>query len=337
MQHTPPPRVPRGIASRNFALQILDKEKGFEFPSKRGRKGRLSTPTALHLVPISGLGKGSKGTSLRPHLRPSPPSLQERMSGGAGGGQRAETLWEPSGFTGLPPSPPRLNRTFPMPLGAMESGTFLPILVAATPHHPGRLAASQGPPAILCRRWVSPPLCLAQPRVILTPTRRCQDPSPYGLSQPPAVPLISQDCAAGAQQAARPHPHPGRGARRPLPHRGPSAATVALCAHTRRPAALPPGAWPGLSGLRQRSLVPATCPPLGGGGAQFRDWGVGRRDRPAFPGGPSAGEQDGDRQRLSPTNRNRAMLLGFPFLLGGSPFSALLWKTSAPHFMKSQG
>lgn len=114
-----------------------------------------------------------------------------------------------------------------MPLGAMEGRTLLPILVAATPHHPGHLP---------CRLRFSPPPCLAQLPGILTSTLRCQEASPRPR---PAVPPISRPALLSAQQAALPR----RGARRSLPRlasaaasRPPPPAAVPLCAPAPRQA-----------------------------------------------------------------------------------------------------
>lgn len=155
----------------------------------------------------------------------------------------------------------------------------------------------------------------------------CRDPAASGLSQTPAVPLKSQASAAGARQAARPwarSPEPGAEREPAVPWPVRSAAAVLLRAHAQ------PGTRPRL-GL----AVPATCPPLGGGGAlglgvwsrsrltSFR-LGLGNR-------GPRCWGGSGDRQLLSPTNRTGPSP-GFPL----PSFSALLRNTPPPHFTGSQ-
>lgn len=250
MQHTPPARVPRGIASRNCSSNFRQR-KGPQIPIKEG-KGHFAPHSTSSCPHLWTRGKGSKVTSLRPHL----PTSFTFTPGEDVRGWPA-TFWEPSGFTGLPPFAAQIEQDFPDASGSY--GERDPPACPGSCHPPpSRPACSLPGPYShpLCRLWVSP-LSLVQSLVILTPSRHCQDPSASGLSQnPPSPPrspahLPGLRCwrSAGCPPLGAEPGAPFFSVAVPQPPRSGSAPT---------PTAPPPpqGAWPGLPGLELGSFVP---------------------------------------------------------------------------------
>lgn len=169
--------------------------------------------------------------------------------------------------------------------------------------------------------------------MILTPSRHCQDPSASALSQnPPAVPLISQACTAGAQQAARPW------ARSPAPpslSRSLSRQGQALRPHP------PPRRHHRAPGQdSQGSSWAPSChlPTSRRGWDPTEGLRCGETRLTSFPSGLSAGEGDRDQTDAQSHKQKQGYVteVSISFVCGGSPFSAWLRNTSTPHFFKSQ-